>query len=56
VVRDDIKKFLAYLKAEKGLSDNTSFAYENDLSQLAVFVEEEAAKEGVLGLLSVIKP
>jgi len=47
VVRDDIKKFLAYLKAEKGLSDNTSFAYENDLSQLAVFVEEEAAKEGV---------
>jgi len=46
VVRDDIKKFLAYLKAEKGLADNTSFAYENDLSQLAKFVEEEAAKAG----------
>jgi integrase/recombinase XerD len=46
VVRDDIKKFLTYLKAEKGLADNTSFAYENDLSQLATFVEEEAAKEG----------
>jgi integrase/recombinase XerD len=46
VVREDIKKFLAYLKAEKGLADNTSFAYENDLSQLAKFVEEEAAKAG----------
>jgi integrase/recombinase XerD len=46
VVRDDIKKFLAYLKAEKGLAENTSFAYENDLSQLAKFVEEEAAKAG----------
>jgi len=48
VVRDDIKKFLAYLKAEKGLTDNTSFAYENDLSQLATFVEEEAGKERVI--------
>jgi len=46
VVREDIKRFLAYLKAEKGLSDNTSFAYENDLSQLARFVEEEANKGG----------
>jgi len=25
------KEILAYLKAEKGLADNTSFAYENDL-------------------------
>ena len=48
MVRDDIKKFLAYLKAEKGLTDNTSFAYENDLSQLATFVEEEAGKERVI--------
>lgn len=48
MVRDDIKKFLAYLKAEKGLADNTSFAYENDLSQLARFVEEEAGKEGAI--------
>jgi integrase/recombinase XerD len=48
VVRDDIRKFLAYLKAEKGLSDNTSFAYENDLSQLAHFVEEEAGREGAI--------
>jgi integrase/recombinase XerD len=36
------------LKAEKGLTDNTSFAYENDLSQLATFVEEEAGKERVI--------
>ena len=48
MVREDIKKFLTYLKAEKGLADNTSFAYENDLSQLATFVEEEAAKQGVI--------
>ena len=48
MVRDDIAKFLAYLKAEKGLTDNTSFAYKNDLSQLATFVEEEAGKERVI--------
>ena len=48
MVREDIKKFLTYLKAEKGLTDNTSFAYENDLSQLATFVEEEAGKERVI--------
>jgi integrase/recombinase XerD len=48
VVRDDIKKFLAYLKAEKGLTENTAFAYENDLSQLAIFVEAEAAKAGAM--------
>jgi len=46
VVREDINKFLAYLKAERGLADNTSFAYQNDLNQLAGFVEEEAAKTG----------
>jgi integrase/recombinase XerD len=48
VVKEDIKKFLAYLKAEKGLSDNTLFAYENDLSQLAEFAEKEAAKKGAI--------
>ena len=48
MVRDDIKKFLAYLKAERGLAENTAFAYENDLSQLASFVEEEAGKDSTI--------
>lgn len=48
MVREDIKKFLAYLKAEKGLSDNTLFAYQNDLSQLAGFAEKEANKKGTI--------
>ena len=46
MVRDDIKKFLAYLKAEKGLADNTSFAYENDLSQLAPSSRKKPEKKG----------
>ncbi|MCX6003003.1 MAG: site-specific tyrosine recombinase XerD [Chloroflexi bacterium] len=48
MVREDIKKFLTYLRAEKGLADNTLFAYQNDLAQLANFVEEEANKEGAI--------
>jgi len=43
-VRAEIEKFLAYLKAEKGLSDNTFFAYQNDLSQMTAFFEAEAQK------------
>ena len=45
-MRADIERFLAYLKAEKGLSENTYFAYQNDLSQMAKFFEEEAKTKG----------
>ena len=45
-MKEDIERFLTYLSVEKGFSDNTLFAYQNDLSQLASFVEEEAAKRG----------
>jgi len=45
-VREDTEKFLAYLKAEKGLSVNTFMAYQNDLSQMMVFFEEEAEQKG----------
>ena len=41
-----INSFLNYLKAEKGFTENTLAAYQNDLSQLAKFVEEEAKKQG----------
>jgi integrase/recombinase XerD len=47
-VRADIEKFLAYLKAEKGLSENTHFAYQNDLTQTAKFFEEEAKTKGIM--------
>ncbi|MCK4387744.1 MAG: tyrosine-type recombinase/integrase, partial [Dehalococcoidia bacterium] len=45
-MREAIKNFLTYLTVEKGFSENTVFAYHNDLSQLASFVEEEATKRG----------
>jgi len=46
VVKEDINRFLTYLSVEKGFSENTLAAYQNDLSQLAAFIEEEAAKQG----------
>ena len=45
-MKEDIKRFLTYLSVEKGFSNNTLFAYQNDLSQLASFIEERAAKQG----------
>ena len=45
-MKEDIERFLTYLSVEKGFSDNTLAAYRNDLSQLASFVEEDAAKRG----------
>jgi len=47
-VRADIEKFLAYLKAEKGLSENTFFAYQNDLAQMAAFFEAEAKENNTV--------
>jgi integrase/recombinase XerD len=45
-VKEEIKQFLTYLLVEKGFSENTLSAYQNDLSQLVLFIEEEAAKSG----------
>jgi integrase/recombinase XerD len=47
-VREDIVKFLSYLKAEKGLSDNTFMAYQNDLSQMTGFFENEAKEKNLI--------
>lgn len=47
-MREDIEKFLAYLKTEKGLSDNTFYAYQNDLSQMTSYFEEEAKQKGIM--------
>ena len=46
-MKEDIERFLTYLSVEKGFSENTLAAYQNDLSQLASFIEEEAAKQGL---------
>jgi len=48
VVKEVIDNFLDYLAVEKGFSENTIAAYQNDLHQLASFVEEEAAKRGTI--------
>ncbi len=47
-MREDIKSFLNYLIVERGFSENTKFAYQNDLMQLADFAEEEAARRGTM--------
>ena len=47
-MKEAIDKFLNYLVVEKGFSENTKLAYQNDLHQLASFVEEEAAKRGTI--------
>jgi integrase/recombinase XerD len=47
-MEEAIKSFLTYLTVEKGFSQNTLAAYQNDLHQLADFVAEEAAKSGAV--------
>ena len=47
MVKEYIERFLTYLSVEKGFSENTIAAYQNDLSQLVTFIEEEAAKQGL---------
>jgi len=47
-VKEVIDNFLNYLIVEKGFSENTKLAYQNDLHQLAGFVEEEAARRGTI--------
>jgi integrase/recombinase XerD len=43
-VKEDIERFINYLSVEKGFSENTLAAYQNDLSQLAAFIEQDAPK------------
>ncbi len=47
-MKEDIDRFINYLSVEKGFSENTMAAYRNDLSQLATFIEEEAARQGLI--------
>ncbi|MFC1988339.1 site-specific tyrosine recombinase XerD [Chloroflexota bacterium] len=46
MVKEDIDRFLAYLSVERGFSENTLVAYNNDLSQLVTFIEKGAASDG----------
>ena len=46
-MKDDIERFLTYLSVEKGFSDNTLFAYRNDLqNDLMQFAEQEINNRG----------
>jgi len=47
-VREEINSFLNYLVVEKGFSENTLAAYQNDLHQMSSFAEEEATKQGFM--------
>ncbi|MFH0769228.1 MAG: site-specific tyrosine recombinase XerD [Chloroflexota bacterium] len=47
-MKEDIDRFITYLTTEKGYSGNTVAAYNNDLSQLASFAEENASKRGMI--------
>jgi len=44
-VKEDIQSFLSYLRVEKGFSNNTSLAYENDLKQLVEFASGRAGND-----------
>ncbi len=46
-MKEEIRSFLNYLTVEKGFSENTTAAYQNDLHQLLGFVGAEATKRGV---------
>jgi integrase/recombinase XerD len=46
-VKEDIERFLTYLSVEKGFSDNTLFAYRNDLqNDLLQFAERAMTRRG----------
>lgn len=47
-MKEGIESFLHYLIDERGFSENTKFAYQNDLYQLLSFAEGEAAKRGAM--------
>lgn len=47
-MRQDIERFLAYLSVEKGFSDNTRFAYQNDLYYLMSFTKDQLTKRGAI--------
>ncbi len=47
-MRGEIESFLTYLEVEEGFSQNTIEAYRNDLTQLADFFEQEAAKRSII--------
>ncbi len=48
-MKDDIERFLTYLSVEKGFSDNTLFAYRNDLqNDLLQYAEREINKRGAI--------
>ncbi len=47
-MKEGIESFLHYLTDERGFSENTKFAYQNDLYQLLSFVEGEATKRGAM--------
>jgi len=49
-VREGVRSFLNYLAVEKGYSQNTIAAYQNDLNGLADFAEKEAARQGEVPL------
>ncbi|MFQ6122704.1 MAG: site-specific tyrosine recombinase XerD [Dehalococcoidales bacterium] len=47
-MREEVKSFLNYLAVEKGYSENTIAAYQNDLNGLVSFAEEETAKQSLV--------
>ncbi len=47
-MREAIDNFLDYMVVEKGLSQNTLWAYRSDLEQLADFMQKEATKGGFI--------
>ena len=54
-MREDIDIFLELVAKEKGYSRNTVVAYQNDLNQLAAYIEAEKAKGIVASIDQILK-
>lgn len=51
-MQEEVRNFLNYLSVERGFSENTRAAYQNDLLQLAGFAEAEASRQGIMPVWS----
>ena len=46
-MKQEIEAFLEYIRKEKGASENTVAAYQNDINQLLSFIQNDADKKGI---------
>lgn len=53
-MKEQIEQFLEHIQREKGYSQNTLAAYQNDLSQFAAYLEGRVSVWGQVGQATII--